>query len=773
MTAFLSFLQNDIFCTVLSSVLGALLLVLFGYVAFRLFCGPKSARLTYLKNYKKGRFAIIYAVAIPLYFLGLLHTAEQTSGAGNFIFVCFLNSVSSTLDLVKLDFGVGGLISYMVQNPAYYAVMVILYALTAVNFLLFSASFLWLRIKNRCAVIGAKRAKTLYVVVGDDPNCIVLMRSIRDSGLSGLLFASPDSKLKDLLFLEKLPYEEFDFRTENERAFGQKIEKLFGPSLGKGGPKKNVNVFLATGDEERNLLLTREMASVLDKKRTPSDGTLKAVEITAKEGLLKVYVFGELANRSAYSDYIEDSRAHIQYLNRYEMTAVDFVGQFPITRFMDEKQIDFGTGLIADSCEINVLFIGFGPTNRQIYQKLIADSQFFSRGRDGIYHKKLNCYIFDRAKAYRDKELNFGYFRYSQEFLAEDYPGHENDYLPLPDYPANDGTVSSDGTSVPWEQNTHFCEFDVHDRRSIRKLRRVFAGEGNVYTYVIVAFGEDLENVDFARNLSGLLYADRRQNAYLFAKVKSRNAYDALFDESHREKASGKFAIPIHPFGCTERIVYNIANITENPLDKLAKMKSFDFLRDYRKEDSTEERRRRALEQWANARLESRTSNFYCCLNLRLKLHLLGFDYAERDTACEDASDEFRKKYFGTDDPEEQERLRCQFKKGADGAFHYDPAVFTDGSLRTALARQEHQRWNACYLTQGIVPLSKTEIRKKIARDPERKLHGNLTTFEGLEEFRRLNSEVRAYDYKILDIADLLLQEAGFRIIKKKDERHK
>lgn len=797
MMAFLSFLQNDLVCSLISGALCALLLALFGYAVIRLTHGEKVNRLEFLKNYKKGRFVIVYLVAIPLYFLGFIQTSEQTIGVGSFLLSCFLNAVSSTLDLVKLDFGVNGLISYMIRNPVYYAVMIILFALTAVNFLLFSASFLWLKFKNDFLARKAKRAKTIYAVVGDDENSIVLLKSIRDRGLSGILFAAPDSELKDRLFLEKLPYEKCDFRSEDHCILGERVERLFGSALNRGGPlKKNVNVLLATGCEERNLVLTRELFIVLNKERIKTDPqkeeekakkeaekgegkakkkdkkgkwfnanckSLQEIWITEKEGLLKVYVFGELANRSAYEQYIENSSAHIQYLNRYEMTAIDFVDRFPITRFMDERQIDFDRGLIADDCEINVLFIGFGPTNRQIYQKLIADSQFFACGREGIYHKKINCYIFDRAKAYRDKELNFGYFRYSQEFLTEDYPGHEDNYLPLPDYPANDGTVSSDGTPVPWEKNTHFCEFDVHDRHSLRNLRKLFGKEGNVYTYVIVAFGEDLENVDFARNLSMILYADFRQNAYLFAKVKSKSAYEALFDESLKKGTKGKFTIPIHPFGCTERVVYNIANITENPIDRLAKMKSFEFPRGYAGGEASEEIRNIALKNWVNSDLETRTSNFFCCLNLRLKLHLLGFDYIQRDPSKEDAAKEFLAKYFGSEDLKEQENI----------PFHFDPAVFTDGSLRTALARQEHQRWNACYITRGIVPLPKSEIAKRISKEMDRKLHGNLTTVEGLEEFRRYVKEVRHYDYRILDLANSLLQGAGFQIIRKEEKNIK
>ncbi len=62
-------------------------------------------------------------------------------------------------------------------------------------------------------------------------------------------------------------------------------------------------------------------------------------------------------------------------------------------------------------------------------------------------------------------------------------------------------------------------------------------------------------------------------------------------------------------------------------------------------------------------------------------------------------------------------------------------------------------------------------------RNYELRRHGNITTFEGLEEFRRMIAsrdgvdevvaDVIKYDYQIMDDAYWLLNENGYKIIEK------
>ena len=93
-------------------------------------------------------------------------------------------------------------------------------------------------------------------------------------------------------------------------------------------------------------------------------------------------------------------------------------------------------------------------------------------------------------------------------------------------------------------------------------------------------------------------------------------------------------------------------------------------------------------------------------------------------------------------------------------------------------------------ISRGMIPSSRDQIlNEKIlvkgrlknsnGKNYAVRRHGNLTTFEGLVEFRKmitdrdgsseLENDVIKYDYQILDDAYWLLSKNGYKIIKKRN----
>ena len=81
-------------------------------------------------------------------------------------------------------------------------------------------------------------------------------------------------------------------------------------------------------------------------------------------------------------------------------------------------------------------------------------------------------------------------------------------------------------------------------------------------------------------------------------------------------------------------------------------------------------------------------------------------------------------------------------------------------------------------ITKGFVPSSKEEIlASNNGKNYALRRHGNLTTFEGLEEFRRmiarrdgkeeLETDVIKYDYQLLDDAHWLLSKNDRQIVRR------
>ena len=82
-------------------------------------------------------------------------------------------------------------------------------------------------------------------------------------------------------------------------------------------------------------------------------------------------------------------------------------------------------------------------------------------------------------------------------------------------------------------------------------------------------------------------------------------------------------------------------------------------------------------------------------------------------------------------------------------------------------------------ISKGFVPADKNTIltAPKNGKDYHIRRHGNLTTFEGLVDFRRLlaardgddemNHDVIKYDYQLLDDAYWLLSKHGFAVVRR------
>lgn len=762
--------QQAVAYTVYSLALLAIA-VLVGVTVTKLFIvGTKSDKLDYLKNYKKGIFTLIYFISIPLYFFGNLYAAKEIQD-GTDVLSCFLSSVKSSFDLVKLDFGMKSVSDSMRADTFYYVTMIICYVITVFNVLLFSASLLWQRLKNFCKKISAYYSKNIYIVVGGNENNKLLLNSLKKSGnkkARGLMLAKPDAEMRDKLYLNGLCYSSFDCVNGGSEDFTKKIKSLLGFRYKhKLYMKKNVTIIINTENDERNLLYIKALGKLLQTEvRAVSGKQLIEVPVIAKEALVMVYVFCKVENQSAFTEIVDKSQGHIGLLNRYEQIAFDFVREYPLTRFMTGEQIDYSNGLIQEDADINVCLVGFGPTNRQIFLKTVSDSQFFAKINGKLVHKKVHYYVYDKQEADNDKNLNQAYFRYGLEFYKE-YKAYEKEmlekdvkgqgdgwnYLPLPDYPADDW-YNPEFNPEMVKNNAHFKEHfyktDINSPEFYEQLKKNI-GNNNSYTYIIIAFGEDLENIDLAKKISARLKMWKKsQNTHIFVKVRSSALIDNDKDKDNdKDNDKDKGADGIIKFGATE-FVYDLNNIVDNPIRKLAYLKSFTYTR--KGEDGIEERRQEAVKKWMESGVEQQNSNFYCCLNLRTKLNLLGYDYEKGDDAKEAVLNEYYEKYFG--------------KSNRDAV---DATMFNDGSVRTLLAIQEHQRWNSNYICSGVIPSKKSEIVAGGGKDmKERLVHYNLTTFDGLEEFRKLTGkEVRHYDYRIMDYADLILKDAGYRIIKK------
>ena len=93
---------------------------------------------------------------------------------------------------------------------------------------------------------------------------------------------------------------------------------------------------------------------------------------------------------------------------------------------------------------------------------------------------------------------------------------------------------------------------------------------------------------------------------------------------------------------------------------------------------------------------------------------------------------------------------------------------FKHQTLRKNLAVQEHCRWNAYMISQGFIPATRAQILKdNDGKNYDLRYHGNLTTMEGLIEFRDLTGKDRInYDFHLMDQIWWYLNAFGYEIVK-------
>jgi hypothetical protein len=405
-----------------------------------------------------------------------------------------------------------------------------------------------------------------------------------------------------------------------------------------------------------------------------------------------------------------------------------------------------------------MVLVGFGRTSRQLFLSSVANNQLLSLQNGEAVLTQINYHIFDRDHAEKSKNLNHSYYRYEKEFLKKLGECADDEYLPLPQIPAKE----------------YYHHTDVNDAAFYEELRDAVCRKGS-YSYIVVAFGEDLENIDIAQKLLEKKAEWGMENTYIFVRVRGDYKNYDVFNSAC-----------CYPMG-DDASVYDIENIDNDRITEMAKMRNRVYALEYEicnaEKPLTEKEMQEVCStsdcEWYTKKTQfERESNLCVCLSLRSKLHMMGLDYSlvcESDKQKGMTYEQYMEVYAKGDTPELYRDISVDGK----GVVKY-PLSFADSRRRT-MAINEHYRWNSFMISRGFIPASKEQIlsdSRKKGKDYVLRRHGNLTTFDGLLEFRKMTAErdgcdeykkdVIKYDYQLLDDAYWLLCKNGYKITKKR-----
>ncbi len=729
---------------ILSAICLAFLLALVLVLVVSFIKKNRDERITFIRQFKKGKCAIIYLISIPLYVIGLMYTGQDFIKA-------FFNAINKSMVLVVLRFDISSIDALMKVNSLYTFTVYFSFVLVTINAMLFTISFLQQSIWNFFSKLHwflSKKEKLL--IIGSGKENINIYKSEKER--ISILLNDFSNKETETLYRKNIKY-------IDESNINNTCDKII--DLCSKNKNSRYLIVINTLDDEKNIKLCNNFIKKYESIVFDKSSPYSKEDVIDLFSRLRIYVFGSLAQESIYLDVANSSYGCINYINKYSKIASSFINEHPFTKYMNENHIDYSSALVKKDCSINTVMLGFGNTNKQIFLTSVANNQFVSLDENNnVVLKPINYHIFDKTNLENDKNLNFNYYRFKNEFNKSE----EDKYLPLPQIPANE----------------HFYKMDVNDKMFYSTLSSCLSKSEKDINFAIISFGTDLENIDLASKLLTKKDEWQIKNLIVFVKVRSGMKHSSIFNRKDC------FII-----GDENKEVYNIQKIDEDEIINLAKKRNEIYALEYESTSnpthkfSEEEINNiflNALYNWHTKLSQSeRESNIYACLSLRFKLNLINLDF-KKDAALTSISEEEFLKIYSENDPIEYLDVSAQNKK----IVTY-PEIFKE-SKRKNLAIQEHYRWNSFMISKGTIPASINEIltEKTIVNNKEKftngksyltRKHGNLTTFDGLLKFRELvakrdntsikEKDVIKYDYQLLDDAYWLLTNSSYIIIKK------
>jgi hypothetical protein len=445
----------------------------------------------------------------------------------------------------------------------------------------------------------------------------------------------------------------------------------------------------------------------------------------------------------------ENSRAFISCFGKYELIARQFVWEYPLTKFIPR---DFyrPNCTVCDGKEINVVFVGFGKVNRQMFRMCAMQFQFAAEQNGELVSKPIHYYVFDKEETslHNDTLTRFQY-EIKEAFRESDFP------VPEPICDLDD--------SKP---------LDAHSVAAKQKMRSLV--HKNSYTFFIVSLDDDIADASYARTLEHLLVNE--SNYKIFVRAKNKNGENLSCRESSVLYFGSDESFYTHDCivndeltGFAQRINLLYKHVNETSLGLSAaqdeKISGEEKRELVDKCLSSHQNRAYMIEAWSKLETIKQYSNLYHAFNLPFKIHMLGFSMRKRknpeDVGISEAT--FNEKYVNSGKADQ----------------YCDYSFFFKTESSNVLAFIEHSRWNALYILYDYVQMKKSEmkisvkidqesrktVREVVHQDNERKRHACVTTYRGLDSLIRFKFKL-LYPEKDFDKA---VSEKDESILKLKD----
>lgn len=614
----------------------------------------------------------------------LLHIAAASYKGDKLDFFYCFSLINTVLEVLK--FKGNGVISAICQDYAlYYADFVLAYILGVATVILSIASFFSRRISN---FVYAKilLRRNCDIVVGDSRDAVTYIKNNKNSVLLGTNITNEryTDLIKQGIYVIRVPLE----------------AKPLSRRLKRGG---------------YNVIVFRDVNYSYTKIIDTFTGLTKI-------GCVKIYLEAnqqemKILKEKFISKADNNCDLNITGFSKYELMARRFVVDYPITKYIPRSFYN-GNFTLKNDKQINVVFIGFGKVNYQLFRMCAMQFQFAQEIDGKLASKPVQYYIYDNEEtALHNEFFSRILYEFDEEFSDCDFPKPEK---------------ICDVKIRPLDINS------VEAKKEFKSLVN-----GDSFTYFIVSIDNDLEDASYAQTVRRLFSDD--SNYRIFVRARNNNG-EKLNELNDR----------IIYFG-EEKKLYTHENIVNDDLTELAQRINLlynriadppEWLKKLKEDKSlTAEEQRNILNAklaepqnreymqhiWSTLPYIERASNLYHALNLPFKLNLLGYDMVKKtdETDVGTTEAEFNESYINS----------------GRGSDYGDYSFFFKCESSNVLAYIEHSRWNALYILYDYKQMKKADmqvventggdgevVRTMSHKNTALKQHACITTYYGLNE---------------------------------------
>jgi len=434
-----------------------------------------------------------------------------------------------------------------------------------------------------------------------------------------------------------------------------------------------------------------------------------------------LYVNTNYENSHLFERVVDDSdaKAHIILFSQSSIMADKFINDHPYSSILDEKYIDYATGLIKNDVALSTIFIGYGQAGKALFKESLIHNNFFTLDDNKIIPCEIAYYLFDKKKELEDKNVN--------HYLSALLNNPEGDKCFTYQF-------------IP--------ESDVNSKKFYESIKKIVLHKVKKQQafQIFVSFASDATNIDLAVKLRDKMNElnNRKIEYRIYCRIDNRKNLPLVSEDSSLYKN-------IIFFGDDDSII-NHDVIVNMSLENLAM--NVNYI--YAKKSSSKE------ELWLQLHRHKRNENLSRVLNYRLKLNMLGLDYRIGSNSI--SKEEYLAIYNHNYD----------FPSVKDYKNYY---LQTENKKpnrpilpRDILAREEHARWTNYMQAEGFSKMELKDIKylvddngkiKVIKDDYDNQKHACIRTFDELDAYHQHN--VEAFEKFGFDITDVNSPYYGLR----------